>query len=75
VQDIIVERCEAVWQLLQHPRAAVYVCGDARAMAPDVKRAFQRVAELCGGRSGARAADLVASMVEGERYLEDVWAA
>jgi cytochrome P450/NADPH-cytochrome P450 reductase len=75
VQDVIVEKCEAVWQLLQHPRAAIYVCGDARAMAPDVKRAFQRVAELCGGRSGARAADLVASMVEGERYLEDVWAA
>jgi len=75
VQDIIVEKCEAVWQLLQHPKAAIYVCGDARSMAPDVKRAFQRVAELCGGRSGARAADLVASMVEGERYLEDVWAA
>jgi len=75
VQDVIVEKCQEVWRLLQHPKAAIYVCGDARAMAPDVKKAFQRVAELCGGRSTARAADLVASMVEGERYLEDVWAA
>lgn len=75
VQDLIWEQRETVWQLLQHPKAAIYVCGDARAMAPDVKKAFQRVAEHCGGRSGARAADMVAAMVEGGRYLEDVWAA
>eukprot|EP00933_Yihiella_yeosuensis_P050527 TRINITY_DN4832_c1_g1_i1.p1 TRINITY_DN4832_c1_g1~~TRINITY_DN4832_c1_g1_i1.p1 ORF type:complete len:1333 (-),score=305.99 TRINITY_DN4832_c1_g1_i1:372-4370(-) len=74
VQDKIWEQRSAVWKLLQHPEASVYVCGDARAMAPDVKKAFQRVAEDCGGKSASVAANMIASMVEGNRYLEDVWA-
>uniref|UniRef100_A0A7S4QGU7 NADPH--hemoprotein reductase n=1 Tax=Alexandrium monilatum TaxID=311494 RepID=A0A7S4QGU7_9DINO len=75
VQDLIWEHRAAVWKLLQQPSARVYVCGDARAMAPDVRKAFQRVAENCGGRSGSRASNMVAAMIESGRYLEDVWAA
>lgn len=74
VQDVIREQREEVWKLLQHPESAIYVCGDARVMAPDVKRAFQHVVESCGGRSGAGAANMIAAMVEAGRYLEDVWA-
>mmetsp|Transcript_77557 Transcript_77557/g.136845 ORF Transcript_77557/g.136845 Transcript_77557/m.136845 type:complete len:1320 (-) Transcript_77557:350-4309(-) len=75
VQDKIWEQRESVWKLLQNPRCMVYICGDARAMAPDVKQAFQRVAEHCGGKSSASAANMVALMVESGRYVEDVWAA
>jgi len=74
VQDVIWEQRETVWKLLQHPKSAVYVCGDARSMAPDVKRAFQRVVEECGGRSVSGATNMIGAMVEGGRYLEDVWA-
>lgn len=74
VQDKIWEQRAAVWKLLEDPKVHVFVCGDARAMAPAVKRAFQQVAEECGGRSGSMAANFVASMVESNRYVEDVWA-
>eukprot|EP00930_Biecheleria_cincta_P102097 TRINITY_DN93779_c0_g1_i1.p1 TRINITY_DN93779_c0_g1~~TRINITY_DN93779_c0_g1_i1.p1 ORF type:complete len:249 (+),score=50.99 TRINITY_DN93779_c0_g1_i1:198-944(+) len=75
VQDKIWENRDAVWKLLADPRCTVYICGDARSMAPDVKRAFQKVAEHCGGKSASSAFNMVAAMVEGNRYLEDVWAA
>jgi len=75
VQDLIWEQRAAVWKLLQQPSARIYVCGDARAMAPDVRKTFQRVAEECGGRSGDGASNMVAAMIESGRYLEDVWAA
>eukprot|EP00438_Fugacium_kawagutii_P010201 Skav234233 [mRNA] locus=scaffold1464:336173:338412:+ [translate_table: standard] len=53
-----------VWRVLSHPKSVVFICGDARSMAPDVKRSFQRVIENCGGRSNSSAANLLASMVE-----------
>jgi len=74
VQDKIWEHRADVWSVLSHPKSVVFICGDARAMAPDVKRSFQRVIESCGGRSNSMAANLLASMVEAGRYLEDVWA-
>ena len=74
VQDKIWEHRVDVWRVLSDPKSVVFICGDARAMAPDVKRSFQRVIENCGGRSNSTAANLLASMVEAGRYLEDVWA-
>eukprot|EP00435_Cladocopium_sp_Y103_P021944 s943_g5.t1 len=74
VQDKIWEQRADVWRVLSDPKSVVFICGDARAMAPDVKRSFQRVIENCGGRSNSMAANLLASMVEAGRYLEDVWA-
>ena len=73
VQDMIQGAATTLWPLLD-AGAHVYVCGDARHMAPDVRRAFAAVAEAVGGRSAASADAFVGSMVEGRRYLEDVWA-
>jgi cytochrome P450/NADPH-cytochrome P450 reductase len=39
VQDSIKAQGEKVWELLQH-EAAVFVCGEASRMAPDVRQAF-----------------------------------
>jgi sulfite reductase alpha subunit-like flavoprotein len=75
VQDKIWEQRLEVWKLLKDPKAMIFICGDARSMAPDVKRAFQKVAEECGGKSVAGAQNMISAMVETDRYLEDVWAA
>ena len=56
-----------MWRVLSDPKSVVFICGDARAMAPDVKRSFQRVIENCGGRSNSMAANLLASMVEADQ--------
>ena len=73
VQDLIAADAGDLWTtFLSHPAARVYICGDAKRMAPDVKRAFGRVAETVGGKaSGAAFMD---ALVEDGRYLEDVWA-
>merc|ERR1740129_686898 len=75
VQDVIFDQRSSVWKLLQNPGSRVYICGDARAMAPDVRKAFRRVAEEVGGNSEAKSERLLATMIDGGRYVEDVWAA
>ena len=73
VQDLIQQQAQEVWRLLD-AGAYVYVCGDARRMAPDVRRAFMAVARDAGGRSEASAQNWMGSLLEAGRYLEDVWA-
>jgi sulfite reductase alpha subunit-like flavoprotein len=72
-QDLIQQQGAMVWELLE-AGAVVYICGDARRMAPDVKKAFVGVARDCGGRSEASAQNWMGALLEGGRYLEDVWA-
>lgn len=74
VQDLIKQQGEQLWALLDKQGAAVYVCGDARRMAPGVAAAFQAVAQEWGGRSASGAASWLGSLREAKRYLEDVWA-
>lgn len=74
VQDLIFDQRQSVWKLLQEPTSCVYICGDARSMAPSVRKAFQRVAEDVGGKSGASAEQLMSTMSDVGRYVEDVWA-
>lgn len=74
VQDWIAKEAVNLWPLLEKENGVVYVCGDARAMAPEVRRSFAGVAASAGGRSQAAAEAFVGAMLEGHRYLEDVWA-
>jgi sulfite reductase alpha subunit-like flavoprotein len=76
VQDLIEQQGAEMWRLLSDAERGgrVYVCGDARRMAPDVRAAFRDLAVRHGGRSQAAADAWIGSMLEGARYLEDVWA-
>lgn len=74
VQDLLRQQGSQLWQLMERCGAVVYVCGDARRMAPGVAAAFQGIAQEWGGRgSSAAAANWLGSMRESRRYLEDVW--
>jgi sulfite reductase alpha subunit-like flavoprotein len=42
--------------------------------APDVRAAFKDIARTVGGRSDAAAESWLGGLLEGNRYLEDVWA-
>jgi sulfite reductase alpha subunit-like flavoprotein len=74
VQHLIAASAQELWELLQQQGAYVYVCGDARKMAPDVRAAFEGIAREVGGLGGAAAAEWVQGMRQQGRYLEDVWA-
>ncbi len=55
--------------------AVVYVCGNARTLAPGVRAALTRIAADKRGLSGAEADDWLTGMRRDHRYLEDIWGA
>jgi len=74
VQDEIYTRRDAVWQMLE-AGAAVYVCGDATRMAPDVRRAFAAVFTEKTKASDAASEQWLKDLGAKNRYLVDVWSA
>jgi cytochrome P450/NADPH-cytochrome P450 reductase len=74
VQDLLRRDGAAVFAALERG-AAVYVCGDAKLMAPDVQRAFVEVVEREARVSRAEAEAYVERLRADGRYLQDVWAA
>lgn len=65
---------DKLWPLLQDQGAHVYVCGDARKMAPDVRAVFVQLAQQYGEMSPEAAEEWMSNLRESGRYLEDVWA-
>ena len=72
-QQAIKDQSEAVWRLLQQ-EAAVFVCGEASRMAPDVRQAVAAVFRDHTGTSAANADAWLTGLVASQRYLEDIWA-
>jgi len=74
VQNEIEARQDELWPLLENG-ASVYICGDARHMAPAVRQAFGRVYRAKTGGDEAAAEAWLAGLAADHRYLADVWAA
>jgi cytochrome P450/NADPH-cytochrome P450 reductase len=72
VQQAIAEQAGEIWRLIEHG-AAVYVCGDATRMAPDVRGAFIEICRAQAGGSEADAEAWLAGLRAENRYLEDIW--
>jgi cytochrome P450/NADPH-cytochrome P450 reductase len=72
VQDEILAQANAVWRTLEGG-AAIYVCGDAGKMAPEVRRAFAEVYRQQAKASEAEAETLLAQLTLARRYVVDVW--
>jgi len=73
VQDKVVTCGEKVWKLLQDG-AYIYVCGDAKFMAKDVKKAFVEIAKIHGHLNDELAEEYISHLSFQKRYCEDVWA-
>ena len=69
VQDRILENGKEVWEWMQQG-AKVYVCGDAKGMAPGVANAFSALASTHGGVDGDA---WLQTMISTGRYLTDVY--
>jgi sulfite reductase alpha subunit-like flavoprotein len=74
VQDLIADSAQQLWALIERQGAYVYVCGDAKRMAPDVRAVFEGIARDAGGLGESAAAAWMQQMRQQGRYLEDVWA-
>ncbi|UXA18073.1 cytochrome P450 [Mycobacterium sp. SMC-4] len=76
VQDRIAADAVQVWELLGDPakETHVFVCGDGARMAPAVREAFCTIYSAHTGAADTQARDWLESLVESDRYVEDVWA-
>lgn len=74
VQDQIYDLRDQIWQMIE-AGAAIYVCGDASRMAPDVRQTFAAIYLEKTGRNEAAAEEWLNEMTARNRYLVDVWAA
>lgn len=72
VQDLLLRHAERVLPLLERS-ASIYVCGDARHMAPAVEAALVQLLTGRGHSPAEATAQLEAWKAQG-RYLQDVWA-
>lgn len=73
VQDLLLRNAQQVWSLLQEG-AAVFVCGDAKNMAPAVQQTFAAILMTHGGLSAQQAEETLRTWRSQGRYCEDVWA-
>ena len=73
VQDLISQSGKQVWDLIQ-ANATIYVCGDAGAMEPAVRAAFENLYRENTGQGAEDASAWMNELVLQNRYLVDVWA-
>ena len=73
VQDQIRNHSDEVWQLIQDG-AVIYICGDASAMAPQVKQTFAELYQARTQQTAEEANQWLNDLSDQGRYLVDVWA-
>jgi cytochrome P450/NADPH-cytochrome P450 reductase len=74
VQDLLRRQAKELWSLLQ-AGAYVYLCGDARHMAPAVRKTLHGILISEGGYTPEQAEEQIHTWRTQGRYCEDVWAA
>lgn len=72
VQHRMAERAREIYDWLQEG-AYFYVCGDQKAMAPDVHAQLRAIVQQQGGLSGAAADDYLVELQRQNRYQRDVY--
>jgi len=72
VQDLIREQSHELWKWIRHG-AYVYVCGDKRAMAPQVREAFAHVLVTHGGFTESDAMHRISEWEKDGRYCVDAY--
>jgi NADPH-ferrihemoprotein reductase len=73
VQHMLEERASDIVAVLLHPTTVVFICGDAKRMARDVRETLERILCTFGGLEPHAAAHHIKKMMLSQRYLEDVW--
>jgi sulfite reductase (NADPH) flavoprotein alpha-component len=72
VQHRMLEQAKDLYAWLEDG-AHLYVCGDAKALAPDVHETLIQIVAEQGGKTREAAEDHVRSLVAAHRYQRDVY--
>ncbi|CAG7834982.1 unnamed protein product [Allacma fusca] len=73
VQHLLERNADEVWKLIGEENAHLYVCGDAKAMAPDVRKTLEVIVKQKSGMSEQEALNYVKRMESQKRMAFDVW--
>lgn len=73
VSDKMRENLDTLWKLIGEQGAHLYVCGDAKMMAKDVRNIVVEVVEKGGNMTKEDADAYVKKMEQQKRYSADVW--
>ena len=65
---------DEIWDLIERG-ASVFVCGNARTLAPGVRAALTQISASKTGRSADQAQTWLADLRAEHRFLEDIWGA
>lgn len=72
VQHEVAARTDEVWDLIDR-EGYIYVCGNARTMAPGVRAALTDLRRAHGGGSEEEAQAWITDLREQGRFVEDIW--
>lgn len=73
VTDRMRENAEDIWKLIGDQGAHLYVCGDAKMMAKDVRNLIVEICQTHGSMTSEEADNYVKKMEQQKRYSADVW--
>ncbi|GAB0090542.1 NADPH--cytochrome P450 reductase [Sergentomyia squamirostris] len=73
VTHLLEEDCDKVWDVIGEKKGHVYICGDAKNMASDVRNILLNVIQTKGGLSESDAQQYLKKMEAQKRYSADVW--
>ncbi len=73
-QDEMLAHQDEVWDLIEQ-KASIFVCGNARTLAPGVRAALTQIAASKTGQSGDECQAWLANLRTEHRFLEDIWGA
>merc|ERR1711916_347810 len=73
VQHLLKDQADAMWSLISDQHAYVYICGDAKYMAPDVRAVLLSTIMQGAGLKEDRAKYYLDKMAKKGRFQQDVW--
>lgn len=73
VQNLIQKECNEIINKIIHENAVIYVCGDAKNMAKDVKNTIISCLMEIEGNTADHAEKYIKLMEKNNRYIQDIW--
>ncbi|GBP76213.1 NADPH--cytochrome P450 reductase [Eumeta japonica] len=73
VTHLLEQNSKQLWDILGNRNGHIYICGDAKNMAVDVRNIILKAIQEEGGRSETEAAQFLKKLESMKRYSADVW--
>jgi len=73
VTHLLQEDADLVWQMVGEKNGHVYICGDAKNMATDVRNILMNIIKTKGNMTDSDAQQYLKKMDAQKRYSADVW--